>query len=58
MFTIHIDLPDAHVASLAFDPNDLDALRQTILLGLDAADDSGLDVSATRLLLAATRDYV
>ena len=58
MFSILISLPDTPVASLDIDPNQLDALRQTILLGLDFANDLGLETSGAYALLDATRDFV
>lgn len=58
MFSILISLPDTPIASLDLDPNEVDALRQTLLLGVDAANDVGLETTGVYALLDAIKGHI
>lgn len=53
MITMTLETPDCTIHTAEFDPNELDALRQAILLGLDDATDAGLETGAARALAFA-----
>lgn len=57
MFKLTLTADDDTLASFAFDINELDALRQTILLGLDDAFNAELEAHVAALFAAALRDH-
>ncbi len=50
MLTITLSTPDSVLTTVHLDPNELDALRQVLLLGTDIASDAGIDTQGSRLI--------
>lgn len=57
MITIMVSTPDAVLDIATVDPNELDAIRQSILLGVDFLADTGVDVTAALAFATRLRDH-